>query len=257
MFLVQIQRCIYLLERTEHREAVPTGHSTEESKEKNIHVIQSVQLDCQDRSDFVCMKCKLVYILEEKVRGLENQGSTLGCFRENEDFLDKSVSVLEAKCAEESETAEQSREEYWQHVTSRGRKRRTYVPLMQIEVHNHFQALCTRITVEKDLEEPCEGRSKEETPSAGRHGMNRPRDGGSTITTPKRRRQVGVVRDSPLRGIESSIYQPDWETQEVCCFPGARIQDVTECLLRLIKISDHYPFLLLHVGTNDTSKNDL
>ncbi|XP_065451200.1 protein shisa-4 isoform X1 [Chrysemys picta bellii] len=40
-------------------------------------------------------------------------------------------------------------------------------------------------------------------------------------------------------------------------FQGARIHDVTERLPRLIKPSDRYPFLLLHVGTNDTAKNDL
>ncbi|CAM5098911.1 unnamed protein product [Eretmochelys imbricata] len=47
------------------------------------------------------------------------------------------------------------------------------------------------------------------------------------------------------------------ENREVCCLPGARIHDVTEKLLRLIKPSDHYPFLLLHVGTYDTAKNNL
>ncbi|CAM5113691.1 unnamed protein product [Natator depressus] len=36
-----------------------------------------------------------------------------------------------------------------------------------------------------------------------------------------------------------------------------KIRDVTERLPRLIKPSDRYPFLLLHVGTNDTAKNDL
>ncbi|CAM5095700.1 unnamed protein product [Natator depressus] len=35
------------------------------------------------------------------------------------------------------------------------------------------------------------------------------------------------------------------------------MHDVTERLQRLIKPSDRYPFLLLHVGTNDTAKNDL
>ncbi|CAM5105571.1 unnamed protein product [Natator depressus] len=43
----------------------------------------------------------------------------------------------------------------------------------------------------------------------------------------------------------------------MCGLPGVRIQDVTECLPRLIKPSDRYPFRLLHMGINDTAKNDL
>ncbi|KAG6924590.1 hypothetical protein G0U57_016929, partial [Chelydra serpentina] len=107
--------------------------------------------------------------------------------------------------------------------------------------------------------------TEQETPLIGRHEMHSPRDGfmgntvtgGSTTTTPKRRRRVVVVGDSLLRGTESSICRPDRENREVCCLPGTRIRDVTERLPRLIKPSDRYPFLLLHVGTNDTAKNDL
>ncbi|XP_037742612.1 tripartite motif-containing protein 10 isoform X5 [Chelonia mydas] len=63
-----------------------------------------------DRSDFVCTKCKLVSIFEEKVKGLVTQVSTLRCIRENEDFLDRSQClVLQAKHAEESERAVQKR----------------------------------------------------------------------------------------------------------------------------------------------------
>ncbi|CAM5117668.1 unnamed protein product [Natator depressus] len=47
------------------------------------------QLQIIDRSDFVCTKCKLVSILEEKIEGLEQQITTLRCIRESEDFLDK------------------------------------------------------------------------------------------------------------------------------------------------------------------------
>ncbi|XP_073175776.1 uncharacterized protein [Lepidochelys kempii] len=101
------------------------------------------------------------------------------------------------------------------------------------------------------------GREQKETPSIGRHEIHCPRVGSSTTTAPKRRRRVVVVGDSLHRGTESSICHPDRENREVCCLPGAKIHDVTERLLRLIKPSDRYPFLLLHVGTNDTAKNDL
>ncbi|CAM4657220.1 unnamed protein product [Caretta caretta] len=48
----------------------------------------------EDRSDFVCTKCKLVSILEEKIEGLEQQITTLRCIRETEDFLDKTQDRL-------------------------------------------------------------------------------------------------------------------------------------------------------------------
>uniref|UniRef100_A0A8C8SQ58 KRAB domain-containing protein n=1 Tax=Pelusios castaneus TaxID=367368 RepID=A0A8C8SQ58_9SAUR len=45
-------------------------------------------------------------------------------------------------------------------------------------------------------------------------------------------------------------------SREVCCLPEARIRDVTEGLLRIIRPSDYYPMLLIHVGTNDTASGD-
>ncbi|XP_065410850.1 uncharacterized protein LOC135973127 isoform X2 [Chrysemys picta bellii] len=215
----------------------------------------------EDRSDFVCTKCKLVSILEEKVRGLEKRVSILSCIRENEDFLDRRQEMLlRPQCSEDSEQAQQGQkdcEEVWQHVTSRRRKRSVHAPAMEIQVSNRFHVLSTGTNAESGLDDPSEGREQKETPPIGRQKMHCPRDGGSTTTTPKRRRRVVVVGDSLLRGTESSICRPDRENREVCCLPGARIHDVTERLPRLIKPSDRYPFLLLHVGTNDTAKNDL
>ncbi|TFJ98112.1 coiled-coil domain-containing protein 136 [Platysternon megacephalum] len=101
-------------------------------------------IPCKDRSNFVCTKCKLVSILEEKVQGLEKQVSTLRCIRENEDFLDRCQDMLlQAQRSEESEQVVQSglreSEENWQHVTSRRRKRSVHVPAMQIQKSQTLQ----------------------------------------------------------------------------------------------------------------------
>ncbi|XP_077677764.1 E3 ubiquitin-protein ligase TRAIP isoform X2 [Eretmochelys imbricata] len=93
-----------------------------------------------DRSDFVCTKCKLVSILEEKVQGLEQQVSTLCCIRETEDFLDRCQDMLlRAQGSEDSEQATQrgpeAGEEIWHHVTSRRRTGNVHVPAMQIQEH--------------------------------------------------------------------------------------------------------------------------
>uniref|UniRef100_A0A8C3FMA3 SGNH hydrolase-type esterase domain-containing protein n=1 Tax=Chrysemys picta bellii TaxID=8478 RepID=A0A8C3FMA3_CHRPI len=216
----------------------------------------------QDRSDFVCTKCKLVSILEEKVRGLEKQVSTLRCIQKNEDFLDRRQDMLlQAQRSEESEQVAQrglrDGEENWQYVSPRRRKRSVHLPAMEIQVSNRFHVLSTGTNAESGIDITSEGREQKGTPPIGRHEMHCPRDGGSTTTAPKRRRRVVVVRDSLLRGTESSICRPNRENREVCCLPGARIHDVTERLPRLIKPSDRYAFLLLHVGTNDAAKNDL
>ncbi|CAM4558281.1 unnamed protein product [Caretta caretta] len=92
----------------------------------------------QDRSDFVCTKCKLVSILEEKIQGLEKQVSTLCCIRETEDFLDRRQDMLlRAQRSEDSEQAalrgQKDGEEIWQHVTSRRRKGKVHVPAVQVQ----------------------------------------------------------------------------------------------------------------------------
>ncbi|XP_073198747.1 uncharacterized protein [Lepidochelys kempii] len=215
-----------------------------------------------DRSDFVCTKCKLVSILEEKIEGLEQQITTLRCIRETEDFLDKSQDMLlraqSSKDLEQvAQRSQEASEEAWQHVTSRRRRGNVRVPATRTQVTNRFHVLSTGTIAESGPDDMSGGRKQKETPLVGRHEMHCPEMGGSTTTTPKRRRRVVVVGDSLLQGTESSICRPDRENREVCCLPGAKIRDVTERLPRLIKPSDRYPFLLLHVGTNDTAKNDL
>nr|XP_048709947.1 uncharacterized protein LOC125638352 isoform X2 [Caretta caretta] len=216
----------------------------------------------QDRSDFVCTKCKLVSILQEKIEGLEQQITTLRCIRETEDFLDKTQDrLLGAQSSTDTEQvaqrSQEASEEAWQHVTSRRGKWNVRVPVTQTQVTNRFHVLSTGIVAESGPDDMSGARKQKETPLVGRHEMRCPEVGSSTTTTPKRRRRVVVVGDSLLRGTESSICRPDRENREVCCLPGAKIRDVTERLPRLIKPSDRYPFLLLHVGTNDTAKNDL
>ena len=70
-----------------------------------------------------------------------------------------------------------------------------------------------------------------------------------------KKRKVVVVRDSLLRGMERHVSGPDLLFREMCCLLGARIQDITDRLPKLIKPADKYPFVLIHVGTNDTASN--
>ncbi|CAM4645425.1 unnamed protein product [Caretta caretta] len=125
---------------------IKIANATEGSSERQITItgtpanisLAQYLINARDRSDFVCIKCKLVSILEEKVQGLEQQVSTLRCIRENEDFLDRRQDrLLRAQRSEDSEQAAQQGqedgEEIWQHVTSRRRKGSIYVPATQIQ----------------------------------------------------------------------------------------------------------------------------
>ncbi|CAM4578278.1 unnamed protein product [Caretta caretta] len=129
----------------------------------------------KDRSNFVYMTCKLVSILEEKIKGLETQVSTLRCVRENEDFLDRSQRlVLQAQQAEESERAVQNGEENWQHVTSRRRKRRTHVLPMQIEELSSYTIIYKLYIYQLQMPQPQNHVTKERTKNVSAKTQNRP-----------------------------------------------------------------------------------
>uniref|UniRef100_A0A670I570 SGNH hydrolase-type esterase domain-containing protein n=1 Tax=Podarcis muralis TaxID=64176 RepID=A0A670I570_PODMU len=123
-------------------------------------------------------------------------------------------------------------------------------PSMEDEEQTPFEDL-SLITVDQVYED------EEQRQSSGNvQATLEPTAHRRTPTRPKRRRVV-VIGDSLLRGTEAVICGPDKMSREVCCLPGAKIQDVTERLQGIIKPTDKYPFLLVHVGTNDTASNSL
>ncbi|XP_030404256.1 ecto-ADP-ribosyltransferase 4 isoform X2 [Gopherus evgoodei] len=90
-------------------------------------IFSLLRLTREDRSDFVCTKCKLVSILEETVKGQDTQVSILHCHREDEDFLDRSQHlVLQAQHAEESA------------CDLKKKKEENHVPPMQTEAVSHI-----------------------------------------------------------------------------------------------------------------------
>lgn len=53
------------------------------------------------------------------------------------------------------------------------------------------------------------------------------------------------------------IYNPEWESQEVCHPPGSKVQDVAECLPQLVRRRDYCLLLLVHMGMIDTTTCNL
>uniref|UniRef100_A0A8C8RI01 C2H2-type domain-containing protein n=1 Tax=Pelusios castaneus TaxID=367368 RepID=A0A8C8RI01_9SAUR len=196
-----------------------------------------------------CDRCLLVESLRKQVGELQEEVARLRSIHALEKFLD---SIHEETCKDE-ETIQRQRtaatpsekdgmaqaeDGHWQLVTSGSRQCSTPAPIPpSVVVKNRYAALQTGDDMEE--EKPC-------TPEVGR----------ITTITPRRKRRVVVVGDSLLRGMEAPICRPDKASREVCCLPGARIRDVTEGLSRIIRPSDYYPMLLIHVGTNDTARGD-
>ena len=70
-------------------------------------------------------------------------------------------------------------------------------------------------------------------------------------------RRVLVIGDSLLRGTEAPICCPDNISREVYFLPRARIRDVTERLLSLVKPADYHSFLLFQVRSHDVAMRRL
>ena len=68
------------------------------------------------------------------------------------------------------------------------------------------------------------------------------------------KRQVVVVGDSIIRGIDSILCKPDQESRMVCCLPGARVRDISDRLERILEREGDDPVVVVHVGTNNIGK---
>ncbi|XP_073166693.1 uncharacterized protein [Lepidochelys kempii] len=182
----------------------------------------------QDRNDFVCTKCKLVSILEEKIEGLEQQITTLRCIRETEDFLDETQDrLLGAQSSTDIEQvaqrSQEASEEAWQHVTSRRGKRNVRVPVTQTQVTNRFHVLSTGIVAESGPDDMSGARKQKETPLVGRHEMRCP--------------ESHIVCSDPLKVILGSIIGAHVKKQE-----GVAIQGLDESRQSLRHITNLSPW---------------
>ncbi|XP_050821628.1 uncharacterized protein LOC127057046 [Gopherus flavomarginatus] len=214
--------------------------------------------DIQAGGGIQCERCLLVESLRQQVGELQEEVARLRNIHVHEQFLD-SIHVETADGAvpvdrttdtpveeempqgvSDTPVEEEAQGGHSQLVTSSSRQCSTAAANPPVVVKDNHYALLD--TGEKKSPPTVKG-VKPRTPKAGR----------SAVTTDKKRRVV-VVGDSLLRGTETPICCPDRSSREVCCLPGARIRDVTEALSRIIRPSDYYPMLLIHMGTNDTAR---
>ncbi|CAM4481762.1 unnamed protein product [Lepidochelys kempii] len=242
---------------------------------------------------FVCMKCRLIELMEEKIRGLEMQVESLVEFRKGfEQIMEQRHEVSEGKSSDLQMEAGLGNSEgrllgeengQWKHVTKRIRQRKRRASEGEIELKNRFAELENEEGAQQVVAEGGRARKKrraahpigkgeesmETTPNMSprriQDGLNRngknlqPEGTGDRLenSTVTRKRQVYVIGDSLLRRIDRPVSRGDPENRRVCCLPGAKIRDVDLRLKRILKGAGKNPLIILHVGTNDTARFSL
>ncbi|XP_053882720.1 uncharacterized protein LOC128836452 [Malaclemys terrapin pileata] len=100
---------------------------------------------------YVCMKCRLIVLLEEKIKGLQMQVDTLVEFRRGfEQLMEDRQGGAEGECSRVQEKAvvddsergmEGGEQGKWEHVTVRSRPRKRRASEGRIELRNRFGCL--------------------------------------------------------------------------------------------------------------------
>ncbi|RMC15471.1 hypothetical protein DUI87_07663 [Hirundo rustica rustica] len=139
-------------------------------------------------------------------------------------------------------------EEEWKCIPAGGDNNKNFSPsLSQVPVQNRYEVLDLEGQLD-DLEENC---LPSVSPSYGSP------ERCITTSNIKKKRRVIIVGDSLLRGTEGPICLLDASHREVCCLPGARIENITERLPALIQPSDYYPLLILQAGSDEIEKRSV
>ncbi|CAM4396402.1 unnamed protein product [Lepidochelys kempii] len=245
----------------------------------------------------VCMKCRLIELMEEKIQGLEMQMESLVEFRKGfEQIMEQRHEVSEGKSSDlQMEAGLGNSEErlgkesgQWKHVTKGTRQRKRRASEGEIELKNRFAELENE-GAQQVVAEGGRARKKrraaspigkgeesmETTPNMSprriqdglkritrenRNGKNlQPEETGDRLenSTITRKRQVYVIGDSLLRRIDRPVTRADPENRRVCCLPGAKIRDADLRLKRILKGAGKNPLIILHVGTNDMARFSL
>ncbi|RMC20428.1 hypothetical protein DUI87_01280 [Hirundo rustica rustica] len=208
-----------------------------------------------------CLQCEQVSDLLSLVAELREEVERLRSIRESEmeiDWWSSAIPSLREASDCESEDLHASRsqvieghpinEEEWKWVPAWGDNNKNFSPsLSQVPLQNRYEVLDLEGQLD-DLEEnclPCESPNYDSSERC------------ITTSNIKKKRRVIVVGDSLLRGTEGPICRPDPSHREVCCLPGARVQNITERLPALIQPSDYYPLLILQAGSDEIEKRSV
>ncbi|XP_065435012.1 uncharacterized protein LOC135977694 [Chrysemys picta bellii] len=129
---------------------------------------------------FVCMKCRLIELMEEKIRGLEMQVETLVEFRRGfERMMEQRHEEAEGKSSDLQMEAGPKNSEgrllgeesgRWKHVTKRTRQRKRRASEGEIELRNRFAELENEEVTQQVVAEGERARKKRRAASPMRRG---------------------------------------------------------------------------------------
>ncbi|KAM7181823.1 uncharacterized protein RBU57_000475 [Macrochelys suwanniensis] len=150
---------------------------------------------------FVCMKCRLIELMEEKIRGLEMQVETLVEFRRGfEQLMEERHEVADGESSEMQMEAGSKASEgglpgeengQWKHVTMRTRQRKRRASEGEIELKNRFAELENEEGVQQVVTEGGRARKKRRAVSPIEEGEE---SMGTTPNMSPRRIQDGLKR---------------------------------------------------------------
>lgn len=192
---------------------------------------------------FVCHRCQLIEHLESKILDLQGQLAAVHSSQSVE-FLEElsNMSFREMVCTPKQGgvgTPEQAGRESWVTVgrqRRKGRAHRTATAPPVVEVSNRFRPL-----QEVDLAPDPESEGTDEQQ-------------GTLLASTPQKRELLIVGDSILRGIDTLVCSHDKESRTVCCLPGAQVGDLLERADKLLARAGRDPVVMVHVGTNDIGK---
>ncbi|XP_072352062.1 uncharacterized protein [Scyliorhinus torazame] len=194
-------------------------------------------------SDHICSKCWLLEELRLRVDELESELHTLRHFREGETYLDTvfQEAVTPVRVSSLNPASGQGQQGVTASQAGKGNQQSGTHEPQPLTLSNRHEALAPCV----DGEQGC--RNDE---SADQGTMVQQAIQGEGVN-----RQIVVVGDSIIRGIDSILCEQDKESRVVCCLPGARVRDISNRLERILEREREDPVVVVHVGTNNIGKS--
>ncbi|XP_059504239.1 uncharacterized protein LOC132209920 isoform X2 [Stegostoma tigrinum] len=180
---------------------------------------------------YSCGKCVHIQLLKEVVATLKKELEDLRLIRENENFLDRTFSkVTIPRIPEERRGISMTKEDVNEVQETPG----------EAPIVNRLTVLETAKT------------DNTASPRGGQVCKSK------IVVEAEPRSQTSrrgvVIGDSTVRGTDRGFCGNRRDLRMVCCLPGARIQDVTDRVQRILEGEGEDPEVLVHVGTNDFGK---
>lgn len=192
--------------------------------------------------DHICSKCWLLEELRLRVDDLESELQTLRHIREGESYLDVlfQEAVTPGRLSNSNSVSDQGQQGVIASEAGRGILSSGVEEPQPLTLSNRYEILAPCVDEEK-------GCGEDEPTDHGTMVQKAIQEGGA-------KRQVVVIGDSIIRGIDSILCKPDRESRMVCCLPGARVQDISDRLERILEREGEDPVVVVHVGTNNIGK---